>query len=287
MYFLIEVRQQTANQLYSISLCSMRVMNIRVLTGAAGLSQLKASWRNNWRHYLQEAAGLAIFMISACFFGAMLESPHSSWHVAIPNGLLRLSIMGVLMGGTALFIFYSPFTSPSGSQINSAVTITFWRLGKMCHWDAVFYIVFQVTGGTLAVFIMQMILDGVLVEPPINSVATIPGKYGWLPALFMELSIAFVTMSIVLFTSAHPVLSKYTRFIAAGLVCCWVIIAGPISGFGMNPARTLASAIPGNSWSGWWMYMIAPVAGMLLASELFLLVDRFKSNRTRLYESKV
>jgi aquaporin Z len=264
----------------------MRVMNIRVFTGTAGLAQLKASWRKNRKHYLQEASGLALFMISACFFGAMLESPQSSWPATIPNGTLRLVIMGALMGATALFIFYAPFTAPSGSQINPAVTITFWRLGKMCHWDAVFYIVFQVTGGTLAVFIMQMILGDILVEPPINSVATIPGKHGWLPAHFTELSIAFVTMSIVLFTSAHPVLSKYTRFIAAGLVCCWVIIAGPVSGFGMNPARTLASGIPANSWTGWWIYMIAPVAGMLLASEFFLFVDRIKSNRIRLYENR-
>lgn len=265
----------------------MRVMNIRVFTGAAGLTQLKASWRKNRKHYLQEALGLAIFMISACFFGAMLESPQSSWHAAIPNGTLRLIIMGILMGGTALLIFYVSFTAPSGSQINPAVTITFWRLGKMCHWDAILYIVFQAIGGTIAVFLMQIMLGNILIDAPINSVATIPGKHGWLPALFTELVIAFVTMSMVLFTSAHPVVSKYTRSIAAGLVCCWVIIAGPISGFGMNPARTLASAIPGNIWTGWWIYMLAPLAGMLLASEFFLLIDRIKSNRTRLYESKV
>ncbi len=55
------------------------------------------------------------------------------------------------MGSTALFIFYSPFTAPSGSQINPSVTITFLRLNKMCPFDAIFYIIFQFIGGTLAV----------------------------------------------------------------------------------------------------------------------------------------
>lgn len=149
----------------------------------------------------------------------------------------------------------------------------------MCHWDALFYISFQLAGGTLAVYLMQGIMGDRLVDAPVNSVVTVPGTTGLFPALITELLIAFITMSIVLFTSVHSRLKNYTRIIAAILVCCWVIIAGPISGFGMNPARTLASAIPSNIWTGWWVYMIAPVAGMLLATETFLLIQRLRSFR--------
>jgi hypothetical protein len=46
-------------------------MPIRIVTGKRGWVQLKASFKKNRNHYLQEALGLAIFMISACFFGAM------------------------------------------------------------------------------------------------------------------------------------------------------------------------------------------------------------------------
>jgi aquaporin Z len=257
----------------------MRPIHIRTYTGKVGITQLKASWKKNRKHYLQEAIGLAIFMISACFFGAMLESGRSSWHIAIPNDFIRLIIMGASMGTTALFIFYSPVTAPSGAQINPAVTIAFWRLGKMCHWDALFYILFQLAGGTLAVYVMQLAMGAMLTDAPVNSVATVPGAPGLLPALITETIIAFITMSIVLFTSVHGWLKNYTRVIAAILVCCWVIIAGPVSGFGMNPARTLASAIPSNIWTGWWVYMIAPFAGMLLATENFLLIQRIRSFR--------
>src|SRR5262245_18811729 len=105
----------------------MRAMPIRIVTGTGGLSQMKASFKKNWIHYLQEALGLGIFMISACFFGALLSSRVGSFHLFIPNETTR-SVTGLLMGSTALFIFYSPLTAPSGSQINPAVTLSFLRL---------------------------------------------------------------------------------------------------------------------------------------------------------------
>ena len=61
----------------------MRAMPIRIVTGKGGLTQLKASFNKNWKHYLQEALGLAIFMISACFFGALLEGKGGLLHLEI------------------------------------------------------------------------------------------------------------------------------------------------------------------------------------------------------------
>ncbi|MEO6734015.1 MAG: aquaporin [Ferruginibacter sp.] len=256
------------------SLCIMRAMPIRILSGSNGMLQLKASFKKNWKHYLREAAGLAIFMFSACFFGALLEGKHSWLHQQIDDPFMRSIIMGVLMGGTALFIFYSKFTAPSGSHINPAVTITFLRLGKMCRYDAMFFIIAQLTGGTIAVYLMQALMGDPLISAPVNFVVTVPGIYGIAPALLTEFIIAFITMSMVLFTSSNNKLKKYTRIFASCLVCTWVIVAGPISGFGMNPARSLASAIPANIWTAFWVYLLVPFAGMLSAAEVFLLVQK-------------
>jgi aquaporin Z len=259
----------------------MRVMPIRVFTGKDGLTQMKVSFKKNRKHYLQEALGLAIFMVSACFFGAMIFSPQSQWHEALQNDMQRNIVIGLMMGATALFIFYSPLTAPSGSQINPAVTITFLRLGKMCPYDAMFFIIFQIIGGTAAVYLMQLLMGNLLTAPPVNSVATVPGKLGTTAALITEFVIAFITMSMVLFTSNHDKLKKYTRLFAACLVCTWVIIAGPISGFGMNPARSFASALPAGIWKSFWIYLLIPFAGMLSAAEFYLFIKRKKTiNRT-------
>ena len=235
---------------------------------------MRTVFTTNYRLYLMEAFGLAIFMISACFFGAMLEAKNSWLHQCIPNGMVRNIIMGILMGATALFIFYSPVTAPSGSHINPAVTISFLRLGRISKQDAFFYILFQFIGGTLAVYLVALLMGSLLTTKPVNYAATVPGKQGIAIAAFTELIIAFMMMSMVLFTSIHPVFKKYTRIFAGCMVCMYVIIAGPISGFGMNPARSFASALPSNTWTAFWIYTIIPVAGMLSAVECFLFMKR-------------
>ncbi len=187
---------------------------------------MKAAFRMNWRHYLQEALGLYIFMVSA-YFEVMLFSPNSSWIHVIPGEMLRNVLMAVAMGSTALFIFYSPWTAPSGSHINPAVTLTFLRLDKMCRYDALFFIIAQFIGGTIAVYTMQLLMGSTLTAAPVNSVVTIPGKYGTAWALITEFSIALITMTMVLFTSVSNKLRRHTRIFAACLVCCWVILPAP------------------------------------------------------------
>ena len=249
-------------------------MPIRVYTGSKGFKQMKASFKMNWVHYAQEALGLGIFMISACFFSALLWGNDPSFHFTIENEMLRNIVTGILMGTTALFIFYAPFTAPSGAHINPAVTITFLRLDKMCRYDAMFFIIFQIAGGTSAVFMMGVLLGPVVTTAPVNYAVTVPGKAGVLPAAVTEYVIAVITMTMVLFTSAHTRLKKYTRFFAACLVCLWVIFAGPVSGFGMNPARSFASAFPAHIYVSFWIYLFIPFAGMLTAAELYVAVQR-------------
>ncbi|MFT3908162.1 MAG: aquaporin [Ferruginibacter sp.] len=244
---------------------------------------MKRSFHKSWRLYLMEALGLAVFMISACFFGALFEAKNSFVHQSIQNDFIRLVLIGMLMGATALFIFYSRWTAPSGSHINPAVTLAFLRIGRINKYDAFFYIIFQFIGGTAAVYAMQAITGNMLTAAPVNSAVTVPGKYGVHTAAITEFIIAFIMMTMVLSTSSHQHLKKYTRIIAGCMVCAYVIIAGPISGFGMNPARSFASALPAHIWTSFWIYIIMPVAGMMTATECFLLIQgRIKNKHTML-----
>ena len=51
----------------------------------------------------------------------------------------------------------------------------------------------------------------------------------------------------------------------------YITFEAPLSGMSMNPARTVASALPAHVWTGVWIYFIAPPLGMLLAAEVYLL----------------
>jgi aquaporin Z len=232
----------------------------------------------NWRLYCAEALGLAIFMMSACFFSAMLEGD-TSWHKAIIDPFARLVLTGLLMGTTAIVIFYLPVTAASGSHINPAVTITFLRLGMISRTDAVFYILFQFIGGTLAVYIMAFLIKQPLILPPVNYAVTVPMK-STAVVIITEFAIAVVMMMMILHTSHHRYLNKYTRILSGCFVCIYVIVAGPISGFGMNPARSFASALPADTWTSFWIYAIVPVVAMLFAAELHLHTTKLRIHAT-------
>ncbi len=105
--------------------------------------------KHHWPEYLIEAICLGLFMISAFSFATLLEHPSSAVHQAIANATLRRFLMGLAMGGTAIAIIYSPWGQQSGAHINPATTLTFFRLGKVARWDAVFYVAGQFLGGTI------------------------------------------------------------------------------------------------------------------------------------------
>jgi aquaporin Z len=251
----------------------MHAVDIEIKKPGTGNTLFKTRFKKNRKFYIQEALGLAIFMVSACFFSGLLLGKNG-FLVPDFSAPIRQIILGGMMGLTALYIFYSPFTSLSGSHINPAVTLAFFRVGKIGRWDALFYIIFQLIGGTGTVYLMAALMGENLTAAPLHDVVTIPGKYGQTAAAVTELAIAFIMMSMVLFTSDHAVLNKYSRIFAGILVCMYVIIAGPISGFGMNPARSFASALPSNVWTAFWIYLCMPLMGMLGAAEVYLLVRR-------------
>ena len=106
--------------------------------------------RRHWPEYLIEAAGLGVFMLSACAFGTLLGHPGSLAVRALPDPFLRRVLMGLAMGLTAVGLIYSPWGQRSGAHFNPATTLTFWRLGKVASADAGFYASPRPPGGSPA-----------------------------------------------------------------------------------------------------------------------------------------
>ncbi|MGH7900958.1 MAG: aquaporin family protein, partial [Thermodesulfobacteriota bacterium] len=85
------------------------------------------SLRSHWPEYIIEAAGLGLFMISACSFTILIEHPDSPFRQLIGDPLIRRFLIGIAMGLTAIGIIYSPWGKQSGAHINPSVTLTFYR----------------------------------------------------------------------------------------------------------------------------------------------------------------
>ncbi len=231
---------------------------------------MRDALKDHWPEYLMEAAGLGIFMIAAAGVATLLEYPGSPIRQAIEDPLSRRIVMGVAMGLTAIGIIYSPWGQRSGAHINPAITLTFFRLGKVGTYDTIFYVIAQFLGGLGGVLLMALFIKQYLAHPTVNFVVTIPGAEGVVVTFLAEFVISFFLMLMVLYTTNTQRLASFTGVFAGLLVATYVIVESPYSGFSMNPARSFASALPAGLWTGFSLYMIAPPLGMLLAAELYL-----------------
>jgi aquaporin Z len=232
----------------------------------------------HWPEYLIESAALGIFMFSACFFVSLIEYPGSSVLLALTDPFLRRALVGLGMGLTAIAIIYSSWGKRSGAHLNPALTLTFYLLGKVAPWDAVFYMLSQFTGGIAGVLIARLLLgDAIVGAPSVNYVLTQPGVYGTAAAFTAEAAIAFGLMTVVLASSNDHRLNRYTGLFAGFLVAAYITLDAPLSGMNMNPARSLGSAVSAQNWTALWVYFTAPLFGMLLAAEVYRRVRGDKS----------
>jgi aquaporin Z len=225
----------------------------------------------HWPEYISEAAGLGLFMISACAFTLLFEHPDSAVRHVLNQSWLRRSLIGLAMGLTAIALIYSPMGKRSGAHLNPAVTLTFWRLGKIENRDAIFYILAQFIGGSVGVLLVANLAGAMLMgDPAVNYVVTLPGVTGRWGAFAAELTISFGLMLMILTVSNRRALNAYTGLFAGTLVALYIAFEAPLSGMSMNPARTAASALPAQMWTDVWIYFLAPPLGMLLAAEVYL-----------------
>jgi aquaporin Z len=217
-----------------------------------------------------EAMLFGTFLASACVFGALYEFPNSPVRQAITSGLARRLLMGASMGLMVILLIYSPWGKQSGAHINPAVTLTFFRLGKVKFWDALFYIVAQIVGATLAVLLVALVLGWAVAEPAVRYLVTLPDKEGAWPALFAEFAIALAMMSLVLSISNHHRFDRYTGVLAGMLVAVYISIEAPFSPMGMHLVRAMSSLLSTMTLTGVVIYLTVPPTGMLTAAELYL-----------------
>ena len=217
--------------------------------------------------YLYEAAELAAFMISACLFTALLFThAYNPW--------LARAAMGLAMGLTAIGIIKSPPGKASGAHFNPSITLTFYRLGKIDGYDAVFYIVSHFVGAIAGVGIAALLLGPIIAAPQVDYAVTVPGLGGPLGAFAAETFMAALLMTAVLYTSNRPRLAPYTPYGVGFLIANYILFLAPVSGFSINPARTVGSAVFAHVYTALWIYFIAPTFGMLAAAEVYLRVAR-------------
>lgn len=164
--------------------------------------------------------------------------------------------------------------------MNPAVTLTYLLLKRINKIDAFFYVIAQFIGGLLGVLVVKFFFSDFVRDSSVNYLATIPGNNDNTSAFLYEFLMSFVLIEVVLI-AGNSTLSRYTGFFAGLLLVVYITFEAPFSGMSMNPARTLASAIPSHVYTAIWIYFLAPVGGMLSAGYLFKTVYILKRGDCR------
>lgn len=148
----------------------------------------------------------------------------------------------------------------SGAHLNPAVTLAFFAARRLAGAQVLPYIASQVTGAVAASGLLRT-----LFSTHATLGATLPSGTLW-QSFVLEFVLTAILMFVILSVSTGSKERGITAGIAVGAVIALeAMFAGPISGASMNPARSIAPALVAFELSGLWLYLVAPVAGALVA----------------------
>ena len=157
----------------------------------------------------------------------------------------------------------------SGLHINPAVTLAFAGRGVFKMAWVLPYVIVQMAGAVAAALFLQAMFGHV--SSGGNYPIAKPG--GDWRSLVMEIVLTAILVTVILNTATGYRSIGHNAALAVGsTVALLGLFASPISGASMNPARTLGPDLVSFDFNGWWIYIVGPIVGAVLAVLLIALV---------------
>jgi aquaporin Z len=206
--------------------------------------------RLEWRRLFSELLG-TFFLVLVAAGGAIV---HALGQISLAAAVVApgLMVMTVILFMGAV----------SGAHLNPAVSIAF-ALRRDFPWNRLpGYVIVQLVGASLACLFLDAVFGNVH-----HLGATLPGSgYADWQALLVEVVLTAGLVSVVLGTASA---AQNVGAIAALGVGGYIALAGlwsaPVSGASMNPARSFGPALVSGDFSSYWLYLVGPTSGALIA----------------------
>jgi aquaporin Z len=226
-----------------------------ILTPIASLEFTRRNFDNpklEWRRLFSEILGTFLLVLVGAGGGvvnAVSSGAISRAAAVTAPGLMVLAII-LFMGAI------------SGAHLNPAVSIAFATRGDFPWLRVPGYIIAQLLGATLACLVLKALFGNAGMLG-----ATEPGSgiSPWTAAI-VEFLLTAGLVSTILGTSSK---AQNLGPISAFGVGAYIILAGlwssPISGASMNPARSFGPDLVLWNFSNYWVYIVGPIAGALVA----------------------
>jgi MIP family channel proteins len=179
-----------------------------------------------------------------------------------------------LAHGLVIAVMVSAVGHISGGHFNPAITLGFLLTRRISVVLGLAYLAVQFAAAALAALLLRWIFpeaqEGTLGAPAVGPGFELGG------ALVVEAVATFFLVFVVFAVAVDP---RGTYTAVAGLAIGFVIafdtlMAGPLTGAAMNPARAFGPELVANTWDDFWIWYVGPLAGgaiaALLYEELFL-----------------
>ncbi|HEY2602449.1 MAG TPA: aquaporin [Thermoleophilaceae bacterium] len=205
-----------------------------------------------WRRLFSEILGTFMLVMAGAGGGVVNAVSH--------GGIGRTAaVVAPALTVLAIILFMG---AVSGAHLNPVVTIAFGLRSDFPWQRALGYIVAQLLGATLAVLFLFAVFGDVG-----QLGATVPGAgiHDW-QAMLIELALTAGLVSTILGTASG---AQNVGALSAVAVGGYIALAGlwssPISGASMNPARSFGPDLVRGDFTSFWVYVVGPLAGALLA----------------------
>ena len=186
--------------------------------------------------------------------------------IANANG--NLDLTGVALAhGLVLAIMVSVTAHLSGGVVNPAVAIGLWVTGKLDTVRTGAYIVAELLGAVAGAFLLKFLLPASSFEPGGGIPALAPDLATGKGILIEAVATFFLVFAV--FGTAVDDRGPFNKTggLTIGLVIAFDIMAfGPWTGAAMNPARWFGPALATNNWDNWWVWIVGPIAGAIVAA---------------------
>jgi MIP family channel proteins len=216
--------------------------------------------------------GLVFFVCTVVVLYAPAAQPPAQAGLPAVQPFQDWAVIG-LVHAFILFALIQTLGIISGAHFNPAVTVALTAIRQIRPPDAAIYIVAQLLGGIAAALVCKLMFD----NPRGESVSW--GAVGLGDAVAGKASVGFAAEVIGTFFLVWAIVGvavspraarDWAGFAIGATLGAGVMILGPVSGAGFNPARALGPALTGDfgESAGTWLlvWVLAPIIGGLLAA---------------------
>ena len=231
----------------------------QALLASVGGDRYFADWKtpdHRLRRLLSEFIGMSglTFVLSG---GAAILVLYGGGPVRAWEAAFVLSAVSALWLVAAVY-----FLGDISAHFNPAMTFAFALRGDMGWPMACVYFVVQLAAGA-AGSLMARALFGV----EGNLAATIPQQGQLWQAVVFEGVITFGLVLMVLSMASGPKLNgPFVPLAVGAYIMAWGTMGGPFEGASMNPARSFGPDLVRGDLTTWWVYVVGPAAGAIIAS---------------------